>query len=194
MVYMIAGLVVFFGAHLFTTFRTRAPGEGLRARLGYGPYMGLYTLISIAGIVLIVIGYGAMRPAMVVWAPPVWLKHLNILIQLAAFIILFAAYTPTGHIKKTLKHPMLVGVKLWAAGHLLANGELNSILLFGAFLAYAVIDRIVLKKRGDLGPGPDVKPNLMGDGLAVAIGIGFWLAMLLWLHPVLFVMPALPQG
>lgn len=193
MLYLIAGLVLFFGPHLFSAFRSREPGKDLRARLGYGPYMGLYSLVAIAGIVLIVIGYGAMRPATVLWIPPVWLKHLNIVIQLAAFIILFAAYTPTGNIKKTLKHPMLVGVKLWAVGHLLANGELNAVILFGSFLAYAVIDRIAVKKRGDHGPDPSVKPSLMGDVLAAAIGIGFWLAMLLWLHPILFGMPALPQ-
>ncbi|WP_084396832.1 NnrU family protein [Henriciella aquimarina] len=194
MVYLIAGLVLFFGCHLFSSFRSRAAGRDLRVRMGYGPYMGLYSLVAVAGLVLIVIGYGAMRPSMVVWSPPVGLKHLNVLIQLFAFVILFAAYTPTGRIKKTLKHPMLVGVKLWATGHLLANGELNSIILFGSFLAYAVIDRIAVKKRGDNGPPADVKPALMGDVFAVAIGTGLWVAMLLWLHPILFGMPALPQG
>lgn len=194
MTYMITGLVVFFTAHLYTTFRSRTPERDLRARIGYGPYMGIYTVLSIAGLVLIVLGYDAMRPAMIVWQPPVWTKHLNILFQLIAFIILFTAYTPTGHIRKAMKHPMLVGVKVWAAGHLLANGELNSILLFGAFLAYAVIDRVAVKKRGDNGPGADVKANVMGDVLAVAAGVAFWLVMLLWLHPILFGVPALPQG
>ena len=84
-------------------------------------------------------------------------------------------------------------MKLWAVGHLLANGELNAVILFGSFLVYAVIDRIAVKKRGDNGPAPGVKPSVMGDVLAAAIGIGFWLAMLLWLHPVLFGVPALPQ-
>ncbi|WP_084421871.1 NnrU family protein [Henriciella litoralis] len=192
MLIMLAGLVLFFGPHLFTTFRTRQPGQDLRAKLGYGPYMGLFSLITIIGVALIAYGYGAMRPATVLWSPPTALKHINVLIQLFAFIILFAAYTPTGYIKKTLKHPMLVGVKLWAFGHLLANGELNSILLFGSFLAYAVLDRIVLKKRGDNGPPADVKPSVLGDILAAAIGIGVWLLLLLWLHPILFGMPALP--
>ncbi len=192
MLFLIAGLAAFFGAHLFTTFRTREPGKGLRASLGYGPYMGLYSLVAVLGIALIAYGYGAMRPAAIIWMPPVWTRHLNILIQLFAFIILFAAYTPTGFIAKTLKHPMLVGVKLWSVGHLLANGELNSIILFGSFLAYAVIDRIALKKRGDNGPGPDVKTSLMGDLLAVGLGAGFWVAMMLWLHPILFGVAVLP--
>ena len=192
MTYLIAGLVVFFTVHLYATFRSRAPETSMRVRLGEGPYMGIFSVLAIAGIVLIVAGYGAMRPSMIIWAPPVWLKHINLVFQLAAFMILFAAYTPTGHIKKTLKHPMLVGVKLWAVGHLLANGELNSIILFGTFLAYAVIDRIAVKRRGDNGPPADVKANVMGDVLAVAIGAGFWLVMLFWLHPVLFGVPALP--
>lgn len=192
MIYLLAGLLIFFGSHLFATFRSHAPERDIRRRMGEGPYMGLFSLAAIAGLVLIVIGYGAMRPAMVVWSPPVGLKHLNVLLQLIAFVILFSAYVPTGHIKKTMKHPMLVGVKVWAAGHLLANGELNSIILFGSFLAYAVIDRIVLKKRGDNGPPADVQPNIMGDILAVVIGGGFWAAMLFWLHPILFGVPALP--
>lgn len=194
MTYLIAGIVLFFGPHLFTAFRSRAPEKDLKRKLGYGPYMGLYSLVTIAGLVLIVIGYGDMRPSTVIWTPPEGLKHLNVLLQLIAFIILFTAYTPTGYIRKTLKHPMLVGVKIWALGHLLANGELNSIILFGSFLAYAVIDRIVLKKRGDNGPPADLKPQPLGDVIAVIMGVGFWAAMLLWLHPVLFGMPALPQG
>lgn len=194
MTYLIAGIMLFFGSHLFSAFRSREPGRDLKQKLGYGPYMGLYSLIAIAGLVLIVIGYDAMRPSTIVWMPPEWLKHLNIVIQLLAFVILPAAYLPTGHIRKALKHPMLVAVKLWAAGHLLANGELNSVILFGSFLAYAVIDRIAVKKRGDHGPPADVKPQLLGDGLAVVIGAGVWFAILFWLHPVLFGMPALPQG
>lgn len=192
MLYMIAGLALFFGGHFFATFRSRTPARDIKRKMGYGPYMSLFSLVAIGGIALIALGYGAMRPAYVVWTPPAALKHVNILIQLLAFIILFAAYTPTGRIKKTLKHPMLVGVKLWSVGHLLANGELNSIILFGSFLAYAVIDRIALKKRGDNGPSPAEDPSLTGDVLAILIGIGFWLALLLWLHPVLFGVAAMP--
>ena len=99
---------------------------------------------------------------------------------------------PAGHIKKTLKHPMLVAVKLWALGHLLANGELNSIILFGSFLAYGVIDRIAVKKRGDNGPPADLKPNVMGDVLSVVVGLGVYAAIAFWLHPILFGVPAMP--
>ena len=112
--------------------------------------------------------------------------------MLPAMILLVAAYMPTGRIKKAAKHPMLLAVKIWAFGHLLANGELNSVLLFGSFLAYGVIDRIALKKRGDIGPGPDAPVSAMGDIGAVVIGAGVYAAILLWLHPILFGMPALP--
>ncbi|RIJ15688.1 NnrU family protein [Henriciella mobilis] len=192
MTYLLAGLVLFFGPHLFSAFRSRAPGSDLRTKMGYGPYMGLYSLLTIAGFVLIIYGYGAMRPSAVIWVPPVWLKHVNMLFQLLALPILVAAYMPAGHIKKTLKHPMLVAVKLWALGHLLANGELNSIILFGSFLAYGVIDRIAVKKRGDNGPPADLKPNVMGDVLSVVVGLGVYAAIAFWLHPILFGVPAMP--
>ena len=192
MTYLLAGLVLFFGPHLFSAFRSRAPGSDLRTKMGYGPYMGLYSLLTIAGFVLIIYGYGAMRPSAVIWVPPVWLKHVNMLFQLLALPILVAAYMPAGHIKKTLKHPMLVAVKLWALGHLLANGELNSIILFGSFLAYGVIDRSAVKKRGDNGPPADLKPNVMGDVLSVVVGLGVYAAIAFWLHPILFGVPAMP--
>lgn len=191
MIYLLAGLVVFFGGHFYTAFRARDPEKDMRKRIGYGTYMGWYSLIAFIGLALIIYGYGAMRPSAILWSPPVWTKHLNVLLQLFAFVILFAAYMPTGYIKKTLKHPMLVGVKLWAFGHLLANGELNSIILFGAFLVYAIIDRIAVKKRGDNGPPPDVKPNLLGDGLAVLIGGGFWFIMIIGLHQMLIGVPVM---
>ena len=105
--------------------------------------------------------------------------------------ILVAAYVPAGYIKKTLKHPMLVAVKVWALGHLLANGELNSILLFGSFLAYGVFDRIMLKKRGDNGLPPDAKVSVMGDVLAVLIGLIIWGAMIFGLHEILFGRPVI---
>lgn len=192
MTYLILGLVIFFGAHLFTAFRSRAPGKDIKARLGYGPYMGLYSLVSAIGLGLIIWGFGAARPAPVLYVPPAGLAHLNLALMLPALILLAAAYLPTGRIKKAVKHPMLAAVKIWALGHLLANGELNSVLLFGSFLAYGVIDRIAVKKRGDLGPGPDAPVSAMGDLAAIVIGAGAYAAILLWLHPILFGMPALP--
>lgn len=193
MTYLILGLIIFFGAHLFSAFRSRAPGKDIRQKLGYGPYMGLYTLVSAIGLGLIIWGFGAARGGPILYTPPTGLAHLNLALMLPAMILLVAAYMPTGRIKKAVKHPMLLAVKIWAFGHLLANGELNSVLLFGSFLAYGVIDRIAVKKRGDIGPGPDAPVSAMGDIGAVVIGAGVYAAILLWLHPILFGMPALPQ-
>ncbi|MFN7054318.1 NnrU family protein [Hyphomonas sp.] len=192
MTYLILGLVIFFGTHLFSAVRSRAPGKDIRAKMGMGPYMGLYSLVAIAGFALIVWGYGAARPAPILYQPPVWMAHLNLVLMLPAMILLAAAYAPTGRIKKAAKHPMLAAVKIWALGHLLANGELNSVLLFGSFLAYGVIDRIALKRRGDNGPGPDTPVSAMGDVAAIVIGTAAYAAILLWLHPLLFGVAALP--
>lgn len=192
MTYLILGLIIFFGAHLFSTFRSRAPGKDIKEKLGYGPYMGLYTLVSVVGLGLIIWGFGAARPAPILYIPPTGLAHLNLALMLPAMILLVAAYMPTGRIKKAVKHPMLLAVKIWAFGHLLANGELNSVLLFGSFLAYGVIDRIALKKRGDIGPGPDAPVSAMGDIGSLVIGAGVYAVLLLWLHPILFGVPALP--
>ncbi|MCI4645614.1 MAG: NnrU family protein, partial [Hyphomonadaceae bacterium] len=185
MTMLLAGLVLFFGAHLFSAFRSRAPGQDLRQKLGYGPYMGLYSLISIAGFVLLIMGYDAMRPAQVLYTPPVWGRHLNYILIPLALIALVTAYLPTGHIKKILKHPMLVAVKLWAFGHLLANGDVASVLLFGSFLAYAVIDRIAVKRRGDIGPRAETVASPLADLGAVVIGLGLAVAIIVWLHPIL---------
>ena len=192
MALFLIGLLIFFGLHLFSAVRSRDPGQDLKERLGYGPYMGLYSVISIIGFVLIVYGYGATRGAGVLYVPPTWLAHINLLLTIPALILLVASQVPPGYIKKATKHPMLLAIKLWALGHLLANGELNSVILFGSFLAYAVFDRIMVKRRGDNGPGPDVALNPMMDGISVIVGLGVWAAIALWLHPILFGVVAIP--
>ncbi|MEL7539335.1 MAG: NnrU family protein, partial [Pseudomonadota bacterium] len=106
--------------------------------------------------------------------------------------LLVASQIPAGHIKKLSKHPMLLAIKLWAVGHLLANGELNSVLLFGSFLAYAVFDRIMVKRRGDNGPNSDIALKPLMDLVSVLLGLGVWAAIAIWLHPILFGVVAIP--
>jgi uncharacterized membrane protein len=184
---LIIGAVVFFGAHLFSTFRSR--GEtGLRAKLGYRPYMGLFTLVSLIGLALFAWGWANMRPWPQVWSPPDWARHIPQTVMPIAMILLAAAYTPVGFIKKTVKHPMLLAVKVWAAAHLCANGDLGAIILFGSFLLYAVIDRIALARRGDKGP-VGVKPSFMGDMMAIAAGLAAYLVIVFWLHPLIVGVP-----
>ncbi|GAB5457486.1 MAG: NnrU family protein [Henriciella sp.] len=191
MVYFLVGLGVFFGVHIFSAVRSRAPGRDLKQKLGYAPYMGLYSLASIIGFVLIIYGYGETRGMGLFYRPPVWAQHLNVTIMLPALILLVASQLPAGRIKKITKHPMLLATKLWAVGHLLSNGEINAVILFGSFLAYAVFDRIMVKRRGDTGPGPDIKLSAVADIGAVVIGLAVWAALILWLHPILFGVEAL---
>lgn len=188
----LAGLVIFFGLHLYSALRSRAPGSDIKEKMGYGPFMGLYSLVSIVGFVLIIYGYGATRGAGIIYTPPTWLAHINLVLTLPAMILLVASQVPAGRIKKATKHPMLVAIKLWALGHLLANGELNSVLLFGSFLAYAIFDRIMVKRRGDNGPGSDLALNPTMDVIAVLGGVGVWAAIAMWLHPILFGVVAIP--
>lgn len=144
---LIAGLLLFLGIHSVAIFAL-----GLRAgaveRLGLWPWKGVYSLIAIAGFALIVIGYGQARMQAPVWLyqPPAGLRHLALLLMLPVFVLLLAAYLP-GRIKSAAKHPMLLATKLWATAHLLANGNLADVLLFGGFLAWAVADRISMKRR-----------------------------------------------
>lgn len=192
MTLFILGLALFFGVHIFSAVRSRQPGRDLRVRFGEGPYMGLYSVISLIGFVMIIYGYGATRGAGVLYVPPTWMAHINLVLTMPAMILLVASQIPAGHIKKLSRHPMLLAIKLWAVGHLLANGELNSVLLFGSFLAYAVFDRIMVKRRGDNGPNSDIALKPLMDLVSVLVGLGVWAAIAIWLHPILFGVVAIP--
>lgn len=190
MAVLVLGLILFLGVH-----STRIVAPALRARLvarrGEGPYKGLYGLVSLVGLVLIVWGYGLARQAPVaVWDPPVWTRHLTLTLMLFVFPLLLAAYLP-GRIKTAVKHPMLAAVKIWAFAHLLANGTLADILLFGSFLAWAVAARISAKRhpRPDVAPG---RPKAVNDVIAVVGGLVLYVAFLFYLHLWLIGVSPLP--
>jgi uncharacterized membrane protein len=185
---LIAGLALFIGVHAFTTMRE--PRARLIARVGEGPYKGLYSLASILGVALIVWGYGSYRAAgyIPVWDPPSWTRHITVLLVWPAIICFYAAYSP-GRIKITLKHPMLVGTKLWAVAHLISNGDLGSIILFGSILGWAVFDRITLKRRTDPGSPPIPVGGTRQDIIAVVGGTVIYL-LLGFLHPYVIGVPA----
>jgi uncharacterized membrane protein len=180
---MILGLVLFLGVHTLTMQR------GLRARViassGEGGYKIGYALVSLLGLVLIVWGFAHYRATgwIDLWYPPKVLKHIAVALMLPAVILVVASYI-RGRIYTTLKHPMLAGVKLWAAAHLLANGDLGSIVLFGSFLAWAVFDRISLKHRTDAGAPPIPVGGPGNDLIAVAVGLVAYLALAFAFHPV----------
>ena len=187
---MILGLVLFFAAHVFTTKRD-ARAQAI-ARLGEGTYKILYALVSLAGLALIVWGFAHYRAdGMIdVWYPPTAMKHITIALMLPAVILVVASYL-RGRIYATLKHPMLAGIKLWAAAHLLANGDLGSIILFGSFLGWAVYDRISLKHRTDSGGPPIPVGGVTNDLIAVAVGIVAYLALAFAVHPVVIGVPVM---
>jgi len=192
MTLLIAGLALFLGAHTFTTLRQLR--QSTIARLGEGPYKGLYSLVSAAGLTMIVIGFGRYRAAgyIAIWDPPAWLHGVTLVLMWISFVSLAAAYCPLGRIKSSLRHPMLVGIKAWALAHLLVNGDLGSIVLFGAFLAWAVYDRIAVKRRDDdeATPARVVMPSsaTRGDAIAIFVGSAAYAAMW-WLHPIAFGVP-----
>ncbi len=187
MTYLILGLAIFLGIHSISIV---APSTRDRwaAALGANAWRGTYSLISIVGFVLLVYGYGLARQAPVVlYAPPPWLRHFALLLMLPVFPLLFAAYLP-GRIKTAMKHPMLVAVKIWALAHLLANGMLADVLLFGAFLAWAVVDRISLKRRVARAV-PSAAPSHWNDVIALVGGLVVYGLTLGWLHYVLIGVP-----
>jgi uncharacterized membrane protein len=181
---MILGLAVFIGGHAFVTFREQR--AGVIARLGEWPYKGAFSLVALVGIVLICYGFGQYRAAGLIelWHPPAWTRHLTVALMWPAVICVVAAYV-RGDIQRWLKHPMLVGVKLWALAHLLANGDLGGIVLFGSILAWAVFDRITLKRRSDPGAPAIPSGGRRNDVVAVVVGTLAYLALGFWFHPYL---------
>jgi uncharacterized membrane protein len=179
---LIFGLVVFLGVHSVRIFaddwRTRQV-----ARLGAGPWKGLYSLASLVGFVLIVWGYGLARgEPVVIWTPPVWTRHVAALLTIPAFILLVAAYVPRNGIKAKVRHPMIIGVKVWAFAHLLANGMLADVVLFGAFLVWAILDFRAARQRDRANGTTYPAGTAAGTIAAVVVGLAAWAVFAFWLH------------
>jgi uncharacterized membrane protein len=184
---LVLGLVVFLGAHVFVSFR--AARADVIARVGLYAYRGAFALVSFAGLVMIVWGYAQYRSHdwVQIWSPPAFMRHITIGLMLFATIFVTAAFVPS-HIKARLKHPMLAGVKTWALAHLLSNGDLGSMLLFGAFLAWGVYARIAAKRRGDLG-FTTAPAGWINDAIVVSIGVVVYLALGFAFHPAVIGVP-----
>jgi uncharacterized membrane protein len=185
----IIGLVVFLGAHVFVSMRGHR--ATLIAKLGEGPYKGLFSLVSVVGLVLIGYGFARYRAEGVVplWYPPAWTRHIVEAAMWPASIALVAAYIP-GDIKRVLKHPLLIAVKIWAAAHLCANGDLGGIILFASVLAWAVYDRVTLKRRSDAGSPPIPFGGRRNDIIAIIVGTIVYAALGLVFHPIVIGVPA----
>ena len=198
MLVLILGLVLFLGTHAFSM--ARAKRAEVIGRVGEQRYKLGYTLLSALGLALTAYGYGLYRQEgmIPVWSPPVFTRHLAVLLTLFAFISLAATYLP-GHLRTRLKHPMLLSVKIWATAHLLANGDLGSMLLFGAFLAWAVAARISAKRRaltaGQVAAqhgGQAAPAGWRNDAIAVTVGVVAWFVFGRYLHPLLVGVAAWP--
>ncbi len=198
MILLLLGLLLFLGVH-----SARIVAEGPRERFiekrGEGAWKGLYSVVSLVGLVLIVYGYGQTRlNPVVVWNPPAGLAHLAILLTLIAFVLVAAAYVPGNRLRPLVGHPMVLGVKVWALAHLLANGRSGDMLLFGAFLVWAVADFASSRRRDrkaaddhatvtgtgatNTGTGATRTGGLGRDLITVAAGVTVWLIFALWLH------------
>lgn len=186
---LILGLAVFIAAHVFVT--RRGERAALIARLGEGPYKIAFSVVSLVAVLLIGWGFALYRATgwIDIWYPPAWTRHVTVALMWFAIVFVIAAYIP-GNIKRVLKHPMLVGVKTWAFAHLLANGDLGSIILFGAILAWAVYDRISLKRRTDAGAPPIPTGGWTNDLIAVVVGTLVYLALGFVFHPLVIGVPA----
>jgi uncharacterized membrane protein len=190
--YLILGLVIFLGVHSVSIV---APAwrDSMVTRMGQHAWKGVYSLASIASFVLLIWGYGLARmEPVVLYAPPAWLRWASVVLMLPAFPLLLAAYFP-GRISAALKHPMLSAVKFWALAHLLANGMLADVLLFGGFLAWAIADRISFKRRPQR-PIRTAPPNRLNDAIAVVAGLGLYVLFVFWLHVRWFGVSPLPPA
>jgi len=184
---LIIGLLLFFAAHSVSIVNV-SWRDRVAARLGVMTWQGLYALVALAGLVLIIWGYGlARQDPLVLYLPPAWLRQGATLLQIFVFPLLLATYLP-GRIQAAAKHPMLAATKLWALAHLLANGTLADVLLFGSFLAWAVADRISLKRRTPP-PVSTLPPSRMNDGLVIVLGLALYAAFVFWGHGWLIGVP-----
>ena len=184
---LIIGLLVFFAAHSVSIVNV-SWRDRVAARLGIMTWQGLYALVAMAGLVLIIWGYGlARQDPLVLYLPPAWLRQGATVLQIFVFPLLLATYLP-GRIQAAAKHPMLAATKLWALAHLLANGTLADVLLFGSFLAWAVADRISLKRRTPP-PVSTLPPSRMNDGLVIVLGLALYVAFVFWGHGWLIGVP-----
>jgi uncharacterized membrane protein len=185
---LITGIVIFAGVHLFSML---LPGQrnALKARMGEGPYKGLYSLISLAGFALMIWGFRTVRsdPAAIsfVYDPAPWARHVTMLLVLLGFISL-SGFHGKGHLKLWLRNPFSIGIVLWSFGHLLSNGKLHDVLLFGTFLVLAVLDIILSTARGKR-PGHD--PQIRSDITAVILGVVLYAIFLFGFHPYVLNLP-----
>ncbi|HEY1857407.1 NnrU family protein [Acidocella sp.] len=182
MLLLILGLIIFLGAHSIHIVAADWRQRQIE-RFGAGAWKGLFALTSLVGLILMIGGFNAAQETLVLlYAPPDWLRHLNSILTLIAFVLVTAAYVPRNHIKERIGHPMLAGVKIWAFGHLLAIGMLRDVVLFGAFLIWAIVAFVVSRRRDRRAGTVYPRGARQGDVITIVVGLILWAAFALWLH------------
>ena len=182
MALMLVGLLIFLGVHSVRVFANGWRARTI-ARIGEGPWKGAYSLLSLAGFVMIVWGFGlARQQPVLLWQPPASMRHLAALLVLLAFIGVAAAYVPGNMIRARLHHPMVLGVKTWAVAHLLANGTLADVLLFGSFLLWAVLSFIAARRRDRVDNTVYRPGTLAPTVVTLLVGAAAWAGFAFWLH------------
>ncbi len=189
MLCLVSGLILFFAAHFISIINDSWRDRMVR-RIGELPWKALYSVVSLAGLVLAISGYGSARmDSQILYVSPVWLHHVSSLLMLAVFPLFAAAFLP-GRIKSAVKHPVLAATKIWAFSHLLANGALVDVLLFGSFLVWAVAGRISMTRRVQR-PVPELAPTPRNDAVAVIVGLGIYVIFAIFLHRWLIGVPVM---
>ena len=194
MMVLVVGLILFLGVHLVPT--SPELRDGLKERIGEVPYKVIFSLLSLIGFVVIVLGFHKLQlhPGKnpILWDPPTWTRHIAVALMLPAMILLVASVIPS-RIRTAARHPMLIAIKTWAFAHLIANGDLGALLLFGSFLAFAVYDRISVKKRGAQGPLGNATPSSpINDVIVVVVGVALYAALLYGGHQWLIGVSPIP--
>lgn len=185
MTILILGLVLFLGIHSIRIFAD--PWRTLQTeKMGEPKWKGICSLLALIGFILIIYGYGQSSPSITIWSPPLWTWHITAALTLIAFILLAAAHVPKNGIKAKVKDPMVLGVKTWALAHLISNGSLAGIILFGSFLVWAILDFKSCRRRGNNSLDAPTEASLMMTLATYTTGIAAWFIFAIYIHQALF--------
>lgn len=186
MTYLVAGLVLFFGVHFYSAFRSRRADREIKKQLGEGLYMGLYSAISAVGLTLIVFGYWSAPVTSPIYTGPEWSRPLVLSAMAVACILIVSAYWPANHIKHWVRHPMILAITLWAGSHLLSPASTKELLVFGSFLIFGIVDAVSAFSRPQT---PQARATVRNDVLTSGVGLGVYALIGLFLHPAIIGVP-----
>ncbi len=186
MIYLIAGLTLFFGTHFYSALRSRQSGRDIKNRLGVGVYMGIYSSISAIGLALIVVGYWSVPEALPIYAGPEWSRSVVQVAMVIACVLIVSAYWPANRIQHQFRHPMVLAITIWAGSHLLNPTDLKALLLFGSFFIFGIIDAARSFRRAQ---PVQAGATLRNDVIVIVVGLGAYVLIGAFLHPIVIGLP-----